>query len=70
LHAYGELMKNPLFNYAGQVLPAVSTVEKIVNTLKSMDLTLNEIAQLSGLELGTTVLAVAVLVKMDLLRLN
>jgi alpha-maltose-1-phosphate synthase len=70
LHAYGELMKNPLFNYAGQVLPAVSTVEKIVNALKSMDLTLNEIAQLSGLELGTTILAVAVLVKMDLLRLS
>lgn len=70
LHAYAELMKNPLFNYAGQVLPAASTVEKIVNTLKTMDLTLNEIAQLSGLELGTTVLAVAVLVKMDLLRLS
>lgn len=69
LNEYIKLIRNPLFNYAVQVLPAASIVEKIVSVLKA-DLSLSEIAQQSGLELGATVLAVAVLIKMDLLRLS
>jgi glycosyltransferase involved in cell wall biosynthesis len=68
LAAYSELMKNPLFNYAVQVLPNLVIVEKIVNALNLKTLSLQELSQQSGVNLGETVLAVAVLVKMDLMR--
>ena len=63
-------IKNPLFNYATQVLPNVIIVEKIVQVLTAKTLPLNELAQQSGIDLGEIVLAVAVLAKMDLVRLD
>ncbi|MEI6746107.1 MAG: glycosyltransferase family 4 protein [Methylococcaceae bacterium] len=68
LENYSELIKNPLFNYATQVLPSVAMVEKIVTTLNSQNLTINELSQKADINLGTAVLAVAVLAKMDLVR--
>jgi len=68
LTAYSELMKNPLFNYAVEVLPNLVIVEKIVNALNSKTLNLQELSQQIGGNLGETVLAIAVLVKMDLMR--
>jgi starch synthase len=66
---YAALIKNPLFNYATQVLPNISVVEKIVTALSVQKLTINALSQQTGIELGETVLAVAVLAKMDLVRL-
>ena len=43
-------------------------VEKIVTTLNTQNLTINELSQQSDINLGETVLAVAVLAKMDLVR--
>jgi hypothetical protein len=67
---YAALIKNPLFNYATHVLPSEAVVEKIVANLNAQPLTLNELSQQSGIDLGETVLAVAVLTKMDLMRLT
>ena len=69
LENYVALIKNPLFNYATQVLPRLTTVEKITTTLNTQNLTISELSQQSGIDLGQTVLAVAVLAKMDLVRL-
>ncbi len=68
LENYAKLIKNPLFNYATQVLPSVTMVEKIVTILNTQNLTINELSQQSDINLGETVLAVAVLAKMDLVR--
>ncbi len=68
LETYKLLSKNPLFNYAGQVLPNVAIVEKIVRELNTKTVSLKELSQQSNIELAETVLAVAVLVKMDLMR--
>jgi hypothetical protein len=69
LENYAALIKNPLFNYATQVLPSVSVVEKIVVKLNVQQLTINALSQQIGIDLGEAVLAVAVLAKMDLVRL-
>jgi glycosyltransferase involved in cell wall biosynthesis len=69
LKTYLSLIKNPLFNYAGQVLPSAVSVEKIVAVLE-VPLSIEEIAQQGNLDLGTSVLAIAVLAKMNLVRLN
>ena len=45
-------------------------VEKIVQVLTAKTLPLNELAQQSGIDLGEIVLAVAVLAKMNLVRLE
>ncbi len=68
VETYAALIKNPLFNYATHVLPNITNVEKIAQVLIAKTLTLNELSQQSRLELGETVLAVAVLAKMDLVR--
>ena len=70
VETYATLIKNPLFNYATQILPNVIIVEKIVQVLTAKTLPLNELAQQSGIDLGEIVLAVAVLAKMDLVRLD
>jgi glycosyltransferase involved in cell wall biosynthesis len=67
LKTFLSLAQNPLFNYAGLILPKTENVEKIVTVLKK-SLSIQEITQQSGLDLGTTILAVAVLAKMDLVR--
>lgn len=67
---YAALIKNPLFNYAIQVLPNVTIVEKIATTLSVTTLSLSELSEQSGIDLGETVLAVAVLAKIDLVRLT
>ena len=64
---YVLLIQNPLFNYATQVLPNEKVVEKILNALTT-ELTLNELSQQISIELGDTILAVAVLAKMDFIR--
>ncbi|MDD2863131.1 MAG: glycosyltransferase family 4 protein [Methylococcales bacterium] len=69
LQTYLSLIKNPLFNYAGQILPSVASVEKIVMVLKT-PLSIAELSPQSGLDLGASVLAVSVLAKMDLVRLS
>ncbi|MDD5753742.1 MAG: glycosyltransferase family 4 protein [Methylococcales bacterium] len=70
LENYAALIKNPLFNYATHVLPSETVVEKIVAKLNTQPLTLNALSQQSEIDLGETVLAVAVLTKMDLVRLT
>jgi glycosyltransferase involved in cell wall biosynthesis len=67
---YAALIKNPLFNYATHVLPSIEIVEKIMANLNAQPLTLNDLSQQTGIDLGETVLAVAVLAKMDLVRLT
>lgn len=66
---YSALIKNPLFNYATQVLPHESVVKQIMANLTT-ELSINELSQRSGIALGDTMLAVAVLAKMDFVRLT
>jgi len=65
---YSALIKNPLFNYATQVLPSEMIVKQILANLTT-ELSINDLSQQSGITLGDTVLAVAVLAKMDFVRL-
>ena len=67
---YRELAKHPLFNYAGQVLPSQDVVDKIALVLHSNTLTIEEIAQQTQLNLGITVLAIAVLAKMAIIDIH
>jgi hypothetical protein len=67
---YRELAKHPLFNYAGQVLPSQDVVDKIALVLNTNTLTIDEIAQQTQLNLGITVLAIAVLAKMAIVDIH
>ena len=70
VNRYVCLIKNPLFNYATQVLPNVALVEKINVVLQMHTVTLAELAMQTHTNLGEVVLAVAVLAKMNLVQLG
>jgi hypothetical protein len=67
---YRCLIKNPLFNYATQILPKVELVEKIDFVLQVQTVTLDELSAQTRTNLGEIVLAVAVLAKMNLVQLG
>lgn len=69
LETYCQLIEDPLFNYATQVLPKTGHVEKILSTLEEDVLDLESLAAKTQFTLGETVLAVAVLAKMNLVYL-
>ncbi len=69
LNQYRCLIQNPLFNYATQVLPKVDLVEKIDCALQTQIVTLDELSTQTHTNLGEIVLAVAVLAKMNLVKL-
>ncbi|MFZ5776003.1 MAG: glycosyltransferase family 4 protein [Thermodesulfobacteriota bacterium] len=66
---YRALVGHPLFGYADKVLPQVALVEAVLAALAEEGLPLAALAGRLGLDLGGVVLAVAVLAKMDLVRL-
>jgi glycosyltransferase involved in cell wall biosynthesis len=70
LNQYRCLIKNPLFNYATQILPKVELVEKIDLVLQVQTVTLDELSAQTQTNLGEIVLAVAVLAKMNLVQLG
>ncbi|PHV07848.1 glycosyl transferase [Janthinobacterium sp. BJB412] len=70
LAAYQRLASHGLFNYAAAVLPAAPQVEAVLAALAGGALPLEECARRAGLALGPAVLALSVLAKMGLLRLQ
>jgi len=66
--AYESLVGHSLFSYASKILPASEVVERLLVALGKGALSVQALAEQTGIDLGTTVLAVAVLGKMGLMR--
>ena len=68
--AYERLAAHGLFSYARKILPAADFVEKMFAALGNDRLDVTSLAQRLDIEPGATILAIAVLAKMDLVRLE
>ena len=68
--SYERLAGHGLFSYAGKILPVPDVVERLLAALTAGTLSVEGLAKQSGIDLGAAVLAVSVLAKMGLLRLE
>lgn len=67
---YPELLAHGLYNYAGKILPRPEVAEHLLNLCADQTRPLAELAHQAGYEVGETALALAVLAKMGLIRLE
>jgi alpha-maltose-1-phosphate synthase len=68
---YARLAGHGLFSYAGKALPAPNVVERFLAALVAGPMSVEELAQQEeGIDLGAAILAVSVLTKMGLVRLE
>ncbi len=68
--AYETLAANGLFSYAKKILPSAELVEQILAMLGNDGRDIATLAQGLGTDTGTMILAIAVLAKMDMVRLE
>lgn len=68
--AYERLAGHGLFSYAGKVLPAPDAVERLLAALAAGPLSADLLAKQTGMDLGAAVLAISILAKMGLVRLE
>lgn len=68
--SFKELATDPLFMFAGPILPKSDVVDRIEKAVSTGTRTIQQVSTDAGLGIGITVRAVAVLAKMGLVRLG